>query len=176
MFTELLPENWTNVDLLLKSTMIAGLAWLALTVFIYWRRSVTNLTPVDVPAPNRAAQPDFLSIDHSKAKSALRRGDQFEKTLNRQERIAAGHTTAKTIRTICGYAAVVLSVLSLLTVLAGSIWPESIAGQLLADVSKEGRMLEVVQAHPIALSIALFAVCLSVWRLAAGQKQKIVSA
>lgn len=175
MFTELLPENWTNVDVLLKSTVIAGMAWLVLTVFIYWRRSVTNLTPVDVPSPNPDAQPDFLSIDHAKRKSALKRGDQFERTLYNRERVAEGHTTARMVRTICGYLALALSVLSLVTVISGSIWPDSLAGRLLADVSRDGRLVEVIKAHPIALSVSLFAVCLSIWRVAVGRKPTAIS-
>ncbi len=176
MFTELQLENWTNVDLVLKAMMIAGLAWLVLTIFIYWRRRATNLTPVDMPCLNPAAQPDFLSINQEKMESALKRGDQFDEILDRREQIPGELKTAKTARSICGYIAVTLSVLSMLIVVAGSIWPTSVAGQSIVSDSNEGHLIDVVQSYPIAISIALFAICISIWHLAVGRKPKMVSA
>lgn len=170
MLSEFLPDNWSSIDLLFAATTSIVFVWLVLSVFIYWRRSATNLTPVDVPSANPAAQPDFLSVNHSERKAALKRGDQYERHLTQRERDPDGTAMISMLRSVCGYAAVMLSVASLLTVIGGSVWPDSAVGKVLTEFSSEGRLLEVIQAHPIAISISMLAVCFSVWRLVAGRE------
>lgn len=71
-----------QVEWLMVSTALAFLIWVMLALFIYWRRAKTNLTPVDVPAPNRDASPDFLRIDHEKRQQALERGDEYAQSIS----------------------------------------------------------------------------------------------
>ena len=40
------PEAWPLIDLLLNVTMIVAAVWLAITIFVLWRRQASNLTPV----------------------------------------------------------------------------------------------------------------------------------
>ena len=67
------PEAWPLITLLLNVTMAVAAVWLALTVFVWWRRSASNLTPVQSAGKNKAAQPDFLKVDHAAREAAIAR-------------------------------------------------------------------------------------------------------
>ncbi len=163
-------SQWSQVDYLMYGTIAAAAVWLILTLLVHWRRSITNLTPVDAPRANRKAQPDFLSVDKKKQKKALKRGAEHERMLDKRERaeakadlIAAGGFTIWQM--LLGYLTLLLSVICLFVILAGSIWPESAIGNVLSQFPTQDRLMEVIQAHPIALLVSTFAVIISAYRV-----------
>src|SRR5687768_3481576 len=87
------PEAWPLVDRLIPITVAVAAIWLALSIFVYWRRRAANLTPVTAPRRNKDAQPDFLNVDHKARREAIERGEAFERELEEREaeeaRIAA---------------------------------------------------------------------------------------
>ncbi|MDB4778103.1 hypothetical protein OAG68_01475 [bacterium] len=157
-----IPENWSiDVDLLISVTVGVALIWLALTIFIYWRRSSTNLTPVDVPKANPDAQPDFLSVDKKKQKAALKRGDEYARQLakaNQENRDPSQPTPVRWLRKAAGYAALFLAMVLVATVAMGCIWPDSYVGELLSEYSAENRLADIIQSNPISLIVALLVI------------------
>lgn len=157
-----IPSNWPiDVDLLINITVGIALVWLALTIFVYWRRASTNLTPVDVPSVNPDAQPDFLRVDKKKRKAALKRGDDYVRELEQANRKPSHPIRSQPlgwIKTILGYAVFALAAILIGTVAAGCIWPDSYVGQLLSEYSAENRLADIVQSNPISLIVALLVV------------------
>lgn len=159
-----LPEmaelrGWMNIDLLLNLTMIVTAIWLILNIFIYWRRSVTNLTPVEAPSPNSRTQPAFLSRDRKARKKALRRGDAYAKSLTKRERRELRQQNASSpsnLSRILGYLACAAALISLATVLIGCLLPQSLPGQWMSHYSSNGRLTEIIQTKPIAIIVCLF--------------------
>ena len=150
--TQFVQNSWRNeLDLLFNLTIVVAAAWFCLTVFIYWRRSVTNLTPVDVPSRNQKAQPDFLKVDHKKRNEALKRGDAYAKKIGSE---TAADATAFKAKTVVRIIAVLLSFAVLAAVLIGAFFPESTIGQFIGDYTKENQLMEVIKAKPIAIGVA----------------------
>ena len=154
-------ETATWLQLLLWSTLAVAALWLALLIFIAWRRSSTNLTPVTAPAVNRKAQPGFLTVDREAHRAALGRADAFEKKLSDQERREARAKIkraragqAKGPLRIAGLASLFMSVFSLATLISGAVWQVTWIGTVWNTYSAWERIGEVIRTHPAA-----FAVC-----------------
>lgn len=158
--TRFIPDWALDIDLLINGTAIAAGVWLALAIFIYWRRQQTNLTPVDVPSANPAAQPDFLSVDKKKQMAALKRGDEYARSLEKANdpRAQKRHDAFYWVKKTVGYAALVLAFLLIVVVAIGCAFPESYLAQLLNDYSAENRLADIIQSNPISLLIALLVV------------------
>ena len=141
--------------------MIVTTIWLILNIFIYWRRSVTNLTPVEAPSSNSKAQPRFLSLDKRARKRALKRGDAHAETLTRRERQELRQQTGSSpfgLGRILGYLACTAAAVSLITVLIGCLFPQSLPGQWMSRYSGNDRLVEIIQARPIAMIVCLFVI------------------
>ena len=167
-----------NVDLMINASAALLLTWLAMALFVYWRRKTTNLTPVDVPSAKKNAQPDFLSVDKKARKAAMKRGDKYARELDRRERLeGVDFQQSRMLRAsrVCGFIALTLCVVTLGTIVAGSIWPDSFVGQLLSHYSTEGRVTEVLRAHPVPLVIAMLSVGWCVVRLAMTKRPRTVA-
>lgn len=131
MSIQLFIDKWlsrfeqSHFEWLLTFTVLVTLTWIVLAIFMYWRRAVTNLTPVDVPAANRDATPDFLQVDKQKQKEALQRGDAYAAQLENPTRQLQ---KVSMLKTVCGYFALTLAGCALAVFAFGSIWPESLVG------------------------------------------------
>lgn len=84
---------------------LAGL-WLVLSVFVRWQGRAYNLTRAETGG--RAAQPEFLKVDHEQRRAALERGAGPE-----QKAQEAPRTRSRYAR-LAGYAATVFALLTLI--------------------------------------------------------------
>ena len=152
------PEAWPLLEfLLLVSAILAGV-WLIITLFILWRRSASNLTPVNAARKNKKAQPDFLKVDEKARREAMERGESFEKELERRERIEARQEDGgmSLVQRIIGLASFLMSVFTLLTMILGAIFQVTRMGSMLETYSSADRILTVIQNNPIAFGIVAF--------------------
>lgn len=158
------PEAWPFIDLLFNLTMAAAGVWLAITVFVVWRRRASNLTPVNLPDKNRKSQPDFLKVDHKAREQAIKRGESFEKELDRREREEARRAARKarspaTIgQRIAGIVTFIMSLFTLASMIYGSIFSITRMGGMMEEYSTQERIFAVIQAHPIAFAITILVI------------------
>lgn len=153
------PDAWPLVDRLFQITVGVAAIWLALTIFIYWRRRAANLTPVTAPRPNRDAQPDFLNVDHKARREAIERGEAFDRQLEereaeearRAEMVALGSATSA--GRLARIASLVMSLFTLATMVIGSIANVGKMGEMMQQYSSGERILAVVRAHPIGTAV-----------------------
>jgi len=164
------PEAWPLIELLFNITMATVGIWLAITVFVWWRRSASNLTPVNAAGRNKSAQPDFLKVDDQARAQAEARGEAFDKQLVRQEREAAkaeargGRERRSASQKIAGLLSFLMSLFTLATMIVGAIWQVSRMGQLMQEYSTFERIVAVVQNHPISFSVAALVIGFHVFR------------
>ena len=108
------PQTWQLADWALVITLLVLVAWIAQTLFVYWRRRQTNLTPVDAPSVNREVEPDFLHVDKKARREALKKGDRFAKKLDREEKRASNSPASKWCNRFLGLTTVILAVVSII--------------------------------------------------------------
>ncbi len=154
-------SGWMNVDLILNITLIVTVIWLIMTIFIYWRRHVTNLTVVEAADRNKKIKPEFLRQDKKARAEALKRGDAYAKELDRRETVSESLVRDRRmglIQRVIGIGAFVLAAGSILTIAVGSVFPSSLPGQWLSHYSSEGRIFEIIQANPITIPVSLLVI------------------
>lgn len=172
------PEAWPLIELLLKITVLAAVVWLAATVFVWWRRSASNLTPINAANKNSNAEPDFLSVDHKARSQAEARGEAFDKKLEKEERAAAkaaargGRTQNQTTQKLAGIVSLFMSLFTLATMILGSIWQVSRMGQMMQEYSTFERISAVVQNHPISFAVAAVVIGVHVYRFLSNRQWK----
>ncbi len=169
------PEAWPIIDLMFNITMAATGIWLAVTVFVMWRRNASNLTPVNAADKNRKVDPDFLSVDEKGRAEALKRGDQFEKELTRRERDEARAVKSDSGPMTFGkrmaqMAALFMSLFTLATMILGSIWQVSRMGDMMSSYSTPERLMAVISNHPIAFTIATLVIVYHIYRFFTDRK------
>jgi hypothetical protein len=164
--------------LLFNLTMLSVLAWLTITVFVWWRRSASNLTPVNAAKKNNRAEPDFLSVDSKAREAAEARGEAYGKALDRQEKEAAkaeargGRPARSTTQHIAGLVSFLMSLFTLATMIFGAIWQVSRMGQLMQEYSTTERIFAVIQNHPISFSIAALVIGFQIFRFFSDRQWK----
>lgn len=164
------PEAWPLIDLLFNLTMAAAGIWLAITVFVLWRRHASNLTPVNAASKRKSAQPDFLEVDHKARKEAIARGESFDKELARREREearAAQRSPATLSQKIASFISFYMSLFTLATMIFGAIFQISRMGAMMQEYSSFERILAVIQNHPIAFTVASLVVVFHIYRFVA---------
>lgn len=158
------PDAWPLVDRLFQITVGVAAIWLALAIFVYWRRRAANLTPVTAPSPNRKAQPDFLNVDHEARREAIARGEAFDRQLEEREaeeaRLAerAALGTATSAGRLAKLASLVMSIFTLATMVMGSILNVGKMGEMMQQYSTGERILAVVRAHPIGTAVIVLVI------------------
>ncbi len=172
------PEAWPLIETMLNITLITAAIWLALTVFVWWRRNASNLTPVHAAGKNKSADPDFLSVDNKAREAAKAKGEAFEKDLARQEREAeraaarGERPPASATRRIAGFVSFLMSLFTLATMIFGAIWQISRMGQLMQEYSTTERILAVVQNHPVSFTVAVLVIGFQVYRFFSDRQWK----
>ena len=159
------PEAWPIIDLLFNITMALAGIWLALTVFVIWRRHASNLTPVNATSRNNKAQPDFLNVDRKARAEAIKRGDEHEKALDRRDAEEAKAEAAASsasrrqplsfAQRMAGLATFIMSVFTLFSIVTSSIFTVSKLGDVVGEMSAVDRMVAIMVAHPIPVAICL---------------------
>lgn len=162
------PEAWPIIELLFNVTMALAGIWLALTVFVVWRRHASNLTPVNATSRNRKAQPDFLKVDQKARAEAIKRGDTHEKALDRRDaEEAKAEARAKTAsrrepltmaQRIAGLVAFVMSAFTLFSIITSSIFTVSKMGDMVGEYSAIDRMISIIVAHPIPVAVCVLVI------------------
>ncbi len=145
---------------LLWINVVIFVAWLVLTVLVRMRRSASNLTPAGSAKADKEARPDFLSVDRKAREAQIRRGDAFEKELEKREaKEAAGArgdpSPASFWKRIAGIATMLVSIFTLLSTLIGVIFQVDRIGQTLSQADKIGLLL---QRYPIPFAVCAFVI------------------
>lgn len=170
------PDAWPLIDLMFNITMVVVAVWLAITVFVWWRRSASNLTPVNAAGKNEAAQPDFLKVDHKARGEAQAKGDAFGKALDKRERAEAaaraGRPQRSAAQKIAGLLSFLMSLFTLATMIFGAIWQISRMGQMMREYSTLERLFAVVQNHPISFTVAVLVIGFHVFRFISDRQWK----
>ncbi|KCZ99385.1 hypothetical protein HPO_05597 [Hyphomonas polymorpha PS728] len=159
------PEAWPIIEILFNVTMAAAGIWLALTVFVIWRRHASNLTPVNATSKNNKAQPDFLKVDQKARAEAIKRGDLHERALDRRDaeearaEVKANSAPRREPLTfaqrIAGLVTFVMSVFTLFSIVTTSIFTVSRMGDMVGEMSAVDRMVSIVMAHPIPVAVCV---------------------
>lgn len=163
------PEAWPIVDLLFNLTCAAAAIWLAITVFVLWRRHASNLTPVNAAEKNKKASPDFLKVDKAARAEAIARGESFDKELERREReearakaVAAGTANASLGQKIAGWSTFILAVFSLLSGALTVILTMQRLDGMTAEYGTWQGLVNLFQARPIAFTVATTVIVLKI--------------
>lgn len=143
------PEVLTRI---MQFTVAIIAAWILASIVVLWRRGLMNLTPVEVPSPNRNAVPDFLTVDHGKRNAALERGDQYARERDNEPLPPAKLPLSYRV---LGWVALGLSSIAIGLALVGAIFPQSHVGVFLEEHSVGERLVEVFAANPIAITAAV---------------------
>lgn len=167
---QLPPEAWPLIDLLFNLTMAAAGIWIAITVFVLWRRNASNLTPVNSASKDRGAQPDFLRVDKKARKEALARGEAFDKEIDRRDHKAekakarGTRKPATASQRIALFVSFLMSLFTLATMTFGAIFQVTRMGEMMKEYSTLERLSAVIQAHPISFSVATLVIAFQVYR------------
>ena len=155
------PEVMPYVGIMFNILAVVTALWLAWTVFIWWRRSASNLTPLSDSAPNKKAQPDFLEVDQKARAEAIKRGETFEKELERRERDDArtakrdGRRKETRMGRIGRLLSLGMALFSLATMVSGTLFQVTIMGRYWEQYSAGERLMKVVNEHPIGVTITV---------------------
>ena len=164
------PEAWPLIELLFNLTMASVGIWLAITVFVWWRRSASNLTPVNAASSDRKAQPDFLEVNKKARAEALERGEAFDKEIERRQReevkaeARKGRNKATTGQRMARFLSFFMSLFTLATMVFGAIFQVTRMGQMMKEYSTLERIAAVIQNHPISFSVATLVIGFQVYR------------
>ncbi len=155
------PEAWPLITVLFNVTCVVTGLWLAWTIFVMWRRSASNLTTSGGASPNRAANPDFLSVDEKARKAALKRGEAYDDVLDQRDRNeakAARHDRRRKENAITRIGRLVsfaMALFSLATMISGTMFQVSIMGRYWEQYSAGERLMKVAQEHPIGVAVTV---------------------
>ena len=169
-------EAWPWIDLLFNLTCAAAGIWLAVTVFVIWRRTASNVTPVNSVSKNKSAQPDFLEVDQKARREAIARGEAFDKELEARDReeARAERRSAKRNRSplqrIAGIIALLMAIFSLVSAAVSVIWQVGFIGNMLEQYSAGDRLMALVTNHPIGVTVAVLVICFHVYRFISDRK------
>lgn len=154
------PDAWPMIDRMFDITIIAAAIWLALTIFVYWKRRAANLTPVTAARRSKKAQPEFLKVDHKARRAAIERGQAFERSLEQREEeearaaaLAALKPAARAGR-VAKIAALITSVFTLIAMIFGTILNVGKMGELMQQYSTTQRLAAIIQNHPVGTTVA----------------------
>lgn len=154
------PERyWPLIDWLFTATIVFAVLWLVSVIFIAMRRNASGLTPVQAAQSRRDARPDFLDGDRKKRKQALERGDAYDRKLEKAETAAEqakarAHKPLTATQKLLRLMSLVMAFFSLATLIGGAIFQVNYITGLLRNVSAGERILEIVQKHPIGVTVA----------------------
>lgn len=155
------PEAWPLIEILFNVTCAVTAVWLAWTVFIWWRRSASNLTSTSSVDANRKAKPDFLSVDHKARNEAIKRGERFDKELERRDREEAREEKRETRRKetrlsrLGRLVSFGMALFSLATMISGTMFQVTIMGSYWERYSATERLMSVIQNYPIGVAITV---------------------
>ena len=142
-----ITEYWPEI-----TAAIAG-TWLLLSIFVFWRRAATNLTPVHAATVNPKAEPDFLTVDKKARKAALQRGAEADARIaarNHVDNTPAVQPAIQRSWSWLGTVAVGLSVLTLAAVVVAIVYPEG----SIADYIATGG-LDSLKESPICIALSV---------------------
>jgi len=157
-------DAWPLIDLLFNITCVVTAIWLAATAFVLWRRNASNLTTSSAASPNRAATPDFLSVDAKARREAIQRGEKFDNKLDRQdrddEREAKVEERAKETRLsrIARLISLFMALFSLATMISGTVFQVTFMGQIWEKYSATERLMKVLHDYPIGVGVTVLVI------------------
>ncbi|MEM6665599.1 MAG: hypothetical protein AAF638_04285 [Pseudomonadota bacterium] len=170
------PEAWPLINIAFWVTAVITVVWWSIAVFVYLRRSASNLTPVQAARRKKSDTPDFLSVDHKARDAALDRADDFERELSKQEAAEAREAARKERDpwSVAGTAArlmsLFMSLFTLATMIAGSIFQVTRMRDMVDRENLLGTIGEIIVEHPIGFTIASLVILYHIWRFFADRK------
>ncbi|MCP3915248.1 MAG: hypothetical protein GY711_06815 [bacterium] len=153
------PELEPWLRLILGCTVGVAALWLAVLVFVSWRRSLMNLTPVTAAPVNPNAQPRFLIRDREARALALERADAFAQELQIQkERAERTEQHDSSVTRFAGFASLFMATFSLAAMIAGAVWQVTWIGTVWERYSASERLVSVMKSHPLAFSVCVLVI------------------
>jgi len=154
-------EAWPLIEILFNVTCVVTAVWLAWIVFVWWRRSASNLTSTSSVDVNHKAKPDFLSVDQKARNEAIKRGERFDKELERRDREEAREEKRETRRKetrlsrLGRLVSFGMALFSLATMISGTMFQVTIMGTYWERYSATERLMSVIQNYPIGVAITV---------------------
>ena len=163
------PDAWPLIDRLIQITVVVAAIWLALSVFVWWRRRAANLTPVTAARRSKSAQPEFLKVDHDARRAAIERGEAFERQLEIREaeeaRAAmAALAPATTAGRLARIAALVMSLFTLVSIVIGAMLNIGRMGELMQQYSSAERIAAVIRNHPVGTAVLVLVILAALYQ------------
>lgn len=158
------PEAWPLIDILFNITIVFAALWLVWTGFIWMRRRASNLTAIRGVSPNRKATPDFMSGDARARREAIKRGESFDKELERRDREDARteKRTARRKESLVGrigrLITLAMALFSIATMISGTLFQVSIMGRYWEQYSASERIIGVIREHPIGVAVTVLVI------------------
>ena len=171
------PEAWPFLTLLGQITAVVTAIWIAISVFVWWRRSASNLTPVQAASRGKGSRPDFLEVDEKQRKERIKRGEAYDKALDQRD-ADAERAARKAVRDtsvmgrIARLIALGMSIFTLATMISGTIFQVSYMGRLWEQYSAGERLVLVVQKHPFAFAVGALVIVYHIVRFVSERKWK----
>lgn len=159
------PDAWPLINIAAKITVAVALVWIFLALVAWWRRRAYNLTVASTAKRNKAAQPDFLTVNKEAREAAIDRGKAHEAELTERERLealAASSGLAKGSH----FARLATLLMSLFTLACSVMGVVGNVGAMEASVQKlnaSGKIQYIIQQHPIATIIIVLVIAYNVW-------------
>ncbi len=164
------PDAWPLIDLLFNITCAVTAVWIAWTVFVWWRRSASNVTSISAARPNKAAEPDFLSVDEKARREAINRGEAFDKELARRERDEeraekrAARPQETPLSRLGRLVSLGMALFSLATMISGTVFQVTIMGRYWEQYSAGERLQAVIANHPIGFTVTALVIIYNIVR------------
>ncbi len=173
----------TNEDLgipawlepLLWVTVVLFAIWIASSVFIHLRRRATNLTSTHQAKVDKAAVPDFMSVDHKARDAAVKRGETYDRELVERERAAAEAAAGKPVKkgnatmlqSLSGMASFLFSLFSLAGICVNVF---SQMDRMNTQLGKTDQIFVAIQKYPIPTAICVFVLVYTLWYWVSNKK------
>jgi hypothetical protein len=147
------------IEMALWGSVALAAVWLLLTIFVYMRRSASNLTPVNAPSAKKSATPDFMKVDEKAREAQIKRGETYEKVLDKREaeeaKASGAVKQATMLQRLAGLATLLVSLFSLASTAIGVMWQVERMGGVLSNVDQLGF---VIQTYPIPVAVCTFVI------------------
>jgi hypothetical protein len=147
------------IEIALWGSVALAAVWLLLTIFVHMRRSASNLTPVNAPTAKKSATPDFMKVDEKAREAQIKRGETYEKELDKREAEEAKASDAVKqatfLQRLAGLATLLVSLFSLASTAIGVIWQVDRIGGALSQADKLGL---IIQNYPIPFAVCTFVI------------------
>lgn len=166
-----IPENYQQIFTIAQWALIGlGGLWLVTSVLGYMHRRAYNLTHAE-SGGSANIKPDFLKVDHAARKSAIERGEAYDKQLREREAPAPA-PPAEAVGRLAKWGATLTAGFTLVAAIVGTLGK---AEQLQKGAEKIGsfeKLGVIFREYPFGATIAVICIAANILAFTAGDKKK----